>query len=204
QVQSITWRLLQPAEKEHPVDLTMASSQTVAESVHLPPQRGVYALEVRLHTREANPQEAIRLVTVRYQPPPPEIRLECAWVKQNFDGRPEVPKTVRAAKFKLRAQLAARSLGQPVQASVLVGQKEISRPVGMEINRDIDLQEGDNTITLKAQNKDALPGYERYETEERSFIVVYQKQPAPQLLIKSIEPAVGRPQRMGVEPGKTL
>ena len=133
QVQNITWRLLSTGENLHEVDLTKASGQTVAQNVRLPQERGLYRLEVRLHTREVNPQEATRLVTLRYQPPPPEIRLDETWLKQNFDGKPDVPKMVREAKFKLRAQLAARSAGQTFQAALLVQKQETPLPSGKEI-----------------------------------------------------------------------
>jgi hypothetical protein len=204
QVGSITWQLLSSVEKAHVIDLTKAMGQTVSETVHLPAKRGIYKIEVRLRTREANPQEATRVVTLRYQPPPPEIHFDETWLKQHFDGKPELPKIVRETKFNLKAQLIPRSEGQTIKAVLLQHHKEKPLPPEGNIDQEIELQPGENVLSLRAQYKEALSGYEKYETEERSLVVVFNKKKAPQLIIKRIEPVMPRAEPLPVEVGKPV
>lgn len=204
QVQSISWRLVNAKGEPHEIALAKAVGQTVSETVQLPPQRGIYRLEVRLRTREANPQETTRLVSLRYQPPPPEIRFDEAWLKSHVDGKPEVPKIVREATFDFQAQLAPRGEGQAIQAVLLHQKKAFPLPAEARIKQNLELQPGENVITLRAVNKEALPGYENLETEERTFVVVFNKKEAPQLLIKRLEPVTPRAESVAVDFGRPM
>jgi hypothetical protein len=204
QVQSVTWRLLNTDGNARAIDVTRAIGQTVSEVVHLPQKRDIYRLEIRLRTREANPQEATRIVTLRYQPLPPEIRFDETWLKQHFEGKPELAKVVREAKFHLQAQVLRRAEGQAIKAVLLHQQKAQSLRSESNIDQEIELQPGENAITLRAENKDALPGYEKNETEERTLVVMYNKKETPQLIIKRIEPVAPRAEPVPIESGKPV
>src|SRR5437660_1841292 len=156
-----------------------------------------------LRTREAVPQEASAEMTLRYLPPTPRIEFDKEWLRQQFVQATSLRKVVRSASFTVQAQVVPAQPGQEVEASLQQNQKTpISQ--GPKIDHKVTLQPGENTLTLRAWNKDALPGHEDDETEQQTLVLIYEKREAPQILLQALEPGGVRAAHVAIEPGKVM
>jgi WD40 repeat protein len=211
QVEQVNWRLDNgPAEA---FDLAKASGQRLSKKIRLPAERGVRTLQVQLQTQEEKPQTAVREVELRYQPPPPAITFDEAWLKEHFskkDGAStsQLRQTVQDRRFSVRAQVRSALAGQEVRVSLRQNKGEPS-PLGLRVDQTVDLEPGENLIVLQADNKDALPGFEQFERDQKTLVVDFHRRPGPELLIRTVEPfAAGRTSGptypVAVEPGKPV
>ena len=91
QIESITLRI--NGGEPRAIPLGEAAGEALTQILDLA-KRGIYQVQIRLRTREAQPQEVVRDLFVRYQPPPPTIRL---------DNPKEAHLTVRDARLRIRA-----------------------------------------------------------------------------------------------------
>ena len=106
EVESITWRINDG--KPQPLLLDGNNGDSLVQEVDLS-TRGIYRMQVCLRTREAEPQEVTRDLVLRYQPPPPTIKLE-----NSTEGR----QTVREAQVRFKATVEPGSASQKVAVSL--------------------------------------------------------------------------------------
>jgi WD40 repeat protein len=153
----------------------------------IPWQRGEHRIRVLLRTREEQPQEHVKDLTVRYQPPPPSVRSKVV----------QPPKAVNQAAWNLEAVIQPGEAGQEVEVSISQRHhdKELLGPARqkeLDVKRLIELRPGDNVIEVIAVNKDALAGYEELETDRFAWIVNYLpptvKAPPPRISLNKVEP----------------
>jgi hypothetical protein len=187
EVESVTWRINDGEPR--PIPLESASGETLAQPVDLP-ARGLYRVQVCLRTREAEPQEVARDVVLRYQPLPPKIQME---------GPAESRHVVREAQFHLKANIEPGSAAQKVIVQFRKGQAE-PQSKGLHIDEMINLEPGENVLELSATYEGALRGYEEFESDRRTVVIVFQPKDAPQIALaslavpgNSIEVVPGRP-----------
>jgi len=203
QVEQITWRLDNgPAES---LDLTKASGQRLSKKIRLTGVRGISTVQVQLRTREDKPQVAVREIELRYQPPPPAITFDEAWLKQHFGNSPlkELRKTVQDRRFTVRAQIRPGSADPEVKVSLRHNTSQ-PLPLGLRVEQALDLEPGENVIVLQAENKDALRGFEKFETDQKTLVLDFHRRPGPELLIRTVEPFAGQAEPVVIEPGKPV
>src|SRR5262249_29684351 len=145
-------------------------------------KRGVYRVQVRLRTREDNPQVITRSVVLRFQPPPPTVSLV----------DPKVARaTVRAEKFALRGKIELSTPGAPVEVKLLHNNNpgEPLKPGadGM-VTHDLKLVRGENRLELIAANSDPLPGFEQAEQARAIAVVVFDPPGAPEITVDAVLP----------------
>jgi WD40 repeat protein len=201
QVEAVTWRLDGGAPQ--PFDLQKASGQRLTESVRLPSKPGIHTLQVQLHTKEANPQEATRTLTVRYQPPAPEIQFDEQWLREHFRNSSDLRKVVEEKKFTIKARIRPHQPGQAVKVSVQKNQ-DAPVPLGVEIEHLINgLRFGENVIQIQAENQDPLPGYESFERDRRTLFLIFNKK-GTQIILKTVEPLIPLAVPAAIKPGESL
>jgi WD40 repeat protein len=195
EIESVTWRVNDGEPRVMPLDGTIGDTLTQPMDLG---RRGVYRIQVCLRTREAEPQQVTRDMVVRYQPPPPKIRLE---------GPAEPRSTVREAQFRLKAAVEPGVPGQNVTFTLRNGRAE-PKPVVGSLDESLTLAPGENVLALRAVNEGALAGYEEFESDQRTVVLVFQPQNAPQLSLASVVP-VTHPQSdaapvgpIKIEPGR--
>jgi WD40 repeat protein len=205
QVKTITWRI--DAGKEQPIDLGQASGQQVAVPLPELPKKGVYVVHVRLQTAETNSKGVSRQVTLHYQPRPPAIDFDKDWLKAHFGAdavqheeaesavegakRPLHRTTQLQAEFPLQAQVRPRQPNQEAEVTLQLNQGKPEK-VERSLNRRLSLQPNENVIKLVARNRDALGGFEEFETESRTLVIFFDKQKAPRIRLTEVKP-VGEP-----------
>ncbi|HEY1381231.1 MAG TPA: hypothetical protein VGF55_30810, partial [Gemmataceae bacterium] len=190
EVESVTWRLNDGA----PRPIRLDAGDELVQPIDLG-TRGVYRVQVCVRTREAEPQEVTRDIVLRYQPPAPTVRLD----------RPAEPRlTVREAQVRLAATIQPGSPGQKVAVTLRKGQDK-PQAKGLAVDETVPLIEGENLLELRAVNDAALPGYEEFETDRRTLVVIFQPQAAPQVAITSVVPAGDPPgEPVEVKPGRAV
>jgi WD40 repeat protein len=171
---------------------------------------GVYQIRAVLRTVQAQPQEYTQEITVRFQPPAPEIRWDRGWLQQHF-GKPPAdgplpPLFVQEEQFTLKAAVQPTLPSQRVRVLLQHGDKPIEALNRLAITKDLRLQLGTDLIRLSAENEGALPGYEELETASQTLVIVYSKPgaiPPPRMLLRVVPvPSETNPQV--VEPGKPV
>jgi WD40 repeat protein len=193
QVEMITWRLND--EKPRNIELKKAVGQKLSEAIHLADGRGIYKIQVQLRTKEVNRQEASRQITLRFQPPPPEIEPG------------DLRRVQREAKFTINARVRPGGSGERIRVNLV---KNKSKPIplnlaGDQLTQTEDLKPGENVLELRAQNENALAGFEAFETTVRSLVIVFQPQAAPQISFKDLKPVVSfRAEPIAIVPGQPL
>lgn len=175
-------------DKPRPLDLTGARGQTVLTRVQLPEQRGVYPIHLVLRTREDNPQVVQRTLTLRYQPPPPEVNFDTAWLRRlAADGY-----VVTKRKLTIQAH-ASQAPGEPIKLILTHNGKDVPVSPGPDIQVPLELQPGDNLIKLRAENQNALRDFTDSETSpERSLVVHYREEGKLSLVVQEVVTATGR------------
>jgi hypothetical protein len=191
EVESVTWQVNDG--EPHPMPLAAARGEMLSETVDLK-ERGVYRVKFRLRTREAEPQVATRELVLRYQPPPPHIRI---------DSPVESQLVVQEARFPLKAVVEPRTKGQAVTVSLRRGGAK-PEPKDLRIEESVALAPGENVLELRAENEGALAGYEEFESERRSVVLVFQKKEAPTLLFTKVVPVALPGDPVTVEPGRPV
>jgi hypothetical protein len=133
-------------------------------------------MQVGLRTRELEPQEVTRDLVLRYQPPPPRIKLE---------SPTEARRLVREAGFRFKASI---EVGTPDQKIVVKLRKGNAQPQArdLQIDESISLSPGENVLELQATNEGALQGYEEFESDRRSVVLVFEPKDAPQIGLVSL------------------
>jgi WD40 repeat protein len=199
QVEAAWWQL--DDEKPRPLALDQARGQQLFQPVHLPADRKVHSILVRLLTREAQAQEETKEIQVRYVPLPPRIQLDEAWVAKNFNQPGELRGAVRRQSFELEAQVAPGQSDQNVEIALVRKERETA-VAGPEVKLGLDLEEGLNALVLRARNQGARDAYERLdatrrgyfeglETSIRRFELSYKKPLPPKLRLDTVQ-AVGQ------------
>jgi len=189
EVEAVTWRVNDRPQQQIPLE--GAAGDLLTQAVELG-ARGVHRIQVRLRTREKNPQEVVQDIVVRYQPPAPRIRLE---------GLPDARVVVREGAFRLRASVAQDVTGQAV-AVTLQKNKEAAKSVGRQVDEQLRLEPGENVLELRAVNEGALNTYEAFETERRTIVVVFQQKDAPNIELTSVVPVAPSGAPVPVHPGQ--
>ena len=195
EVESVTWRMNDGEPRPMPLD--KASGDTLTQPLDLG-SCGVYHVQVCLRTREVEPQVITRDLVVRYQPPPPKIRLEA----------PVAPRlTVREARSRLKAGFEPGTPGQRVVFTLRKGRGE-PRPIPGGVDESVTLVPGENVLELRAVNEGALAGYEEYETDQRTIVFEFQPKTAPQFSLAAVVLLAGSQAdallAMPVHPGRTV
>ncbi|HMC63971.1 MAG TPA: hypothetical protein VKI65_03455 [Gemmataceae bacterium] len=156
-------------------------------------KRGVYQVKAVLRTKEATPKEYTKELTLRYQPPPPQLISEVAR-----------PQAVDKPEFRLRADVrpakGEKASVRLTHRGKLVFDKNLDDKLA--INEKLTLQEGDNLIELVAANQEALEGFKELEENRLTFVVTYQeKKPELRLSLNAVLPVPGEPsQRQPILP----
>src|SRR5262249_15724910 len=125
-----------------------------------------------VRTREAQPQEYVKDLSVRVVPPAPEIKPVA------------VLGQVRNPAMDFKGAIAKGREDQDVNVRLTVtnkGREIVSREVklkkGQELNLDfiekLNLEPGENRIEWSAINKDPQAGDEALETDRRVWVVTY-------------------------------
>ena len=129
--------------------------------------RGVHQVVATLRTREEVPQEFSELRQFRFQPPPPSLEAEerrqaLVVERPDFMFRARVRPSLGPARVRLihLSSDGPRSLGP----------WESDKPLLIE--QPLTLKPGVNEIELVAENRDALPGFSKYETDRLPPLVV--------------------------------
>jgi WD40 repeat protein len=197
EIESVTWRV--DDGEPRPIPLDGATGDTLIQPVDLA-RRGAYHVRVCLRTREAEPQEVTRDIVVRHQPPPPTIRLTS----------PAEPRlTVREAQARIKATVEPGTSGQRVTVTLRKSGGK-PQPMGGTVDEAVTLVPGENVLELLAVNDGALAGYEEFESDRRTVVLVFQPKAAPQFALTSVAP-VTHPQTDGppaapvtIEPGRSV
>ncbi|MCI0461678.1 MAG: WD40 repeat domain-containing protein [Gemmataceae bacterium] len=184
-----------------------------ATTLDLPDKAGEHTLGalVRVRQPDGRMESYPAAVTVRYQPPAPVVQLQD---KRLF-------RVTTKPRFPLKAVVQATWPGQRVQVTLRhhhpvkklpaeVKEHTLDPGKPLELAWDIQLHDGVNRIELAAENRNALPGFEKHERHLVPVQVELRpeaKEPAPLIVLKSVVPlsAVGmEEQAREVVPGQPL
>jgi WD40 repeat protein len=152
-------------------------------------QRGPHQVKVVLGTREPDPREFLQRLDLHYQPLPPEVQLDPAWVRKQFgDARPDRLVVRDRATLPVEANARPGSPGEKVRAKVRRGSDAFEDvPDPEHIRKEIALQPGDNVIEVTAVNDGALRGHEELETARTNLVIYYVRPEAPpSVLLKTV------------------
>jgi WD40 repeat protein len=133
-------------------------------------KRGIHTLRVTLLTREEEPREFASELVFRYQPKPPVIKATPP--KNGTVNQPgllwemEVEPGLGAEPVKTRLSQRNRAKGQI---------KEQIYDRSGKIQQALQLEPGENEIAIEAANRDALPGFDEWETTRQSWTITYLK-----------------------------
>jgi WD40 repeat protein len=173
EVENISWRLNDGEWQT--VSLNQAAGDSITQSLDLP-KRGIARVQMRVRTREREPQQVTRDLVLRYQPPPPSIQLV---------GQTESRIVVRDPQFRLKAAVQPASAGQKAIVRLRQGDKSPQQKQ-LQIDETIALEPGENVLELTAANDGALAGFEEFETDRKTLVVVLQTKAAPQITFASL------------------
>jgi hypothetical protein len=210
QIEAITWRLLGSREKAHEFDRKSAIGQRLSAVIDLPGRAAIHRVEIQLRTREANPQRASRVVTLRYQPPAPTVEFDEAWLRQHFKQKPPLREVITTPEITLQARIRPGEPGQAVEVGLEANKKSV--PVKLEQEADhslrltakVALQLGENALVLSARNKEALPEYEQFETQRQTLVLFRARTKAPNIVLKAIVPEGLAFQQMDIKVGEPV
>ncbi len=189
QVDTVTWRVGQTQPKPlEPISRQVWS----ARLSDLPLERRAWQVNLSLTTAEAQPQTFTEDVSLVYQPPAPvfEQVRPAAELSTTKDQLLAISAEVRS--------LESATAGLNVSLTHTAGQREVlarqfSGEGQLKVDESIDLQPGDNTITLTATNASAPPGEEAPERTVLVRRITYNPAavPAAQLLVEAVLPDRG-------------
>ncbi|HLJ95302.1 MAG TPA: hypothetical protein VKU02_19140 [Gemmataceae bacterium] len=201
-LKSLTWQLDNQAEQKFNLEKAAENEFTVPLRL----RRGMHKLRVVARTPEAGRQEYVEELSLRYQPPPPQLEgkgskalivRDPEFVMQAV-ARPGLPDEAVTVQFSQRHenQVVAQQNETPALAP---GQP-------LEIKRKFQLQPGNNLIEIVARNRDALPEYQETETARLAFEVTLIKKARPPLIVlESVLPQGSEKEsEQSIEPGKTV
>jgi hypothetical protein len=162
-----------------------------------------YKIRVVLRTREAEPREYARELTLRYQPPPPEVALKGAGSHL----------LATKAGFKVQAKVRPAAAGQEI--SVRLSQRHQDKELlpaaeqvqHLTIDQELELRPGDNLIEVAARNKGVLRDHQDLETTRKTLLVTFipddKKVPPPRIALDRVVPAGGgQPASVPIQPGQ--
>ncbi|MFN4258134.1 MAG: WD40 repeat domain-containing protein [Gemmataceae bacterium] len=168
-------------------------------------QRGPHLLRVEVKTQETRPQVVVQELPVQYQPPPPVIAFDPAWLQKYAGDKPLQRLEVRdEARFPIIAMARPGRPGESLHVTLRHGDAP-AQEVGANIREEITLRPGDNLITIQARHRDALAGYEDLETTTQSFLVTFQPPRMvlpPRITLETVTPDGANP--MTVELGRPV
>jgi WD40 repeat protein len=146
-------------------------------------KRGIHTLRVTLRTQEEQTREFTSELTFRYQPKAPVIQSTAKNLTVNQAALFwEITVEPGAPKERLKVKLVQRSPGRGII-------KEQSYERSGKIQEALQLEPGENEIEVEAANRDALAGFEEFETTRRSWLVTYLKpreEPPPQISLRVV------------------
>jgi WD40 repeat protein len=169
--------------------------------------RGVYNIRTVLRTREEQPQEYVREMTVRVVPPAPRFKAGI------------LPRQVNNAAFPWQAQVSA---GRPDQAvQIRLTQKHAGEQVhanqwqlkegaaALELTDKLKLKPGENTIEVVATNVGAAKGNDELETDRQAWVIHYippaVKVAPPRItLLRVVSGLAGEPVVERIQTGKPV
>jgi WD40 repeat protein len=200
-LKSLTWQLDDGAEND--INLEEAVGQEVAVPVSL--NRGLHKLRVRARTPESALQVYAEELTVRYQPPPPQVTTE---------GPSQ--RVVEDPRFNLRAEVRAGFPNQQVTVHLLhfhngrklvdvFTDKHTLKPDSpLSMVQELPLKPGNNLIEVVAADVDAPPGQEQTSTGRLTLEVTLAEKVCPPLIsLEGILPeGADLSQRVPIQPGK--
>ncbi len=138
---AVRWQLDDGAVQEFGPEVAGQRSANLS----LPPgQRGPHQVRVVLRTREANPREFPARLDLHYQPPPPEVAYDVAWLRKQFGEMPPARLVVRDQPT-LTVEAVARS-ARPARRSTSAS---VAAPTPLRILR---------TRNISARRSRSSPG----------------------------------------------
>lgn len=169
----------------------------------LPAEAGRHPLRVivRLHESDKRVVQHEKTMTIRYQPPAPQLRYSKASLYEIAGNK----------QFVFKAFLSASGEGPDVRVSLWLNDE--ARPMESwtaarggkekEISKKVTLREGANLIKVVAENGGALEGFEDEERSTMTVRVTFNPQ-APSITFDRIEAAEGDDGPWRYEPDQTI
>lgn len=173
EVETITWRLNDGDWKSIP--LSEATGDAFMRTLDVE-KRGLARVQVRVRTREREPQQVTRDAVLRYQPPAPTVELP---------GVTESRIIVREPQFRLRASIQPATPDQKVLVTFRQGTEE-PKSVRLQVDEAVTLKPGENVLEVRAVNDGAMRGFEELETVRKTIVVTFQSKEAPQITFASL------------------
>lgn len=177
-----------------------SSRERAADLSALLGRRGVHRVRVVARTQKQGSPEFARELTVRFQPPPPEVGLR---------GIKEKRLLVKDSEFKLEVVVRPSVADQAVTVKLShkyqdQEQLDQTQEPGMEISQKLKLLRGDNLIEVSTSNKEALRGFEELETVRTTLLVTYspkeEKIAPPRISLDQVVPlAAGGAEAMKIQ-----
>ncbi len=213
---SVTWRLdgqaeqtlwPRPARAADAVDQDQAKAadRELSTSLKLPGVRGRHQVRVTVTTQGFEPVTKTEVLTLRYLPPRPLVRLVAP-----AEGEPDKPVivTTEEPRFTIEASIAPGLKGEAVAAVVRHRDKKEDLPAQADertLRRTFELSPGENLVEIVAINAGADKDHAEHESGSRRVLVGYrpkEKAPPPRIVLE----AGPSPDRKGVavERGKAL
>lgn len=197
-VGAVTWTVAGLAADSRPF-ATGFDREWTADVSKLGWKRGSYKVRVEIQTQEDTPRKYTQDLSVRYQPPPPEVAAPT--------GRQVVDK----AAFPFKAEVKPGAAGQDVQVRLIqrhLGKEILSEVQGNKIDRALKLEPGDNLIEVVAVNKDVPAEFQELETARTVLEVTYQPpvpDPQPIITLDSVTPQGSRSaSALPIVPGRPI
>ncbi len=211
EVKSVTWRLDQEAERN--LDLAKAEDRELSAVLKLPGVRGRHQVRVAITTRGFEPVVKTEVLTLRYLPPRPTVRLVAPPdPSEGSEDAEAADKPVVLAteepKLELEARIAPGAKGQAVRGVVRLRGKEDALPASAEertLKRSFDLSPGENLIEIVAVNDGADKERAEEESASRRVLVTYKakaKVPPPRIALEATASPDQKPE--AIERGKKL
>ncbi len=163
-------------------------------------QRGPHRVDVVVRLRRDDRKEHTATLLLRYQPPPPVVRLAPAWIENTFGGDAPLPGLGEGQVLRLPEQSAPQVVlegeaspgadGQNVTVTLAqAGKPPLTPP--RRFKQTLELQPGENRIDLRASNQGALAGFEDAETTTWHLAVTYQPPRVvlpPEIILSEVRP----------------
>lgn len=199
-LQSLTWKLDDQAE--HSFDLEKAAEDELAVPLQL--RRGIHKVRIVARTPESGRQDFVEEITLRYQPPPPQLE---------WTGSKSL--IVRDPEFALQALVRPGVAGEDVVVQLsqqhnnqVVAQENETHSIDprqpLTFKKKIQLRPGNNLIEIATRNREALRDYQELESARLAFeVTLIKKSPPPKIVLDSVLPqGVEKGQALTLSPGK--
>jgi WD40 repeat protein len=181
-IDSLSWQLDDGEFRELPRSRT-SEMEWIADLSQVSWAKGLHRVRIKLRTRDVHPREFFIGEDVHYQPPPPTVTSE-------------MPELVSQIEADIDVTAAVRDVREPVQVTLIhrLAGRELSKRE-WAVDKDFDLKEaatlqpGVNEFEVTARHRNALEGFEPFETASLTRAVKFDPtRAAPDLSFAAVVP----------------